>query len=385
MISACLITPNFLYKVCDNHFLFQKFYENFYIENKKIAKEVIFLIDDKKSTYKKEYIKILEKLSGKNPRLEVLIKDFLLKLNSEILDLSKNKKKIDIILDDINDIQKSIKLEIPYIQFPISRNKLDENIKSLVRYANKITLFDPYILDHITNFSKKGIAFINKNLENIENNLPYKLFKAQIIDIDLNYNSNYQSCYKTTIRNLIEIFHTENNKNLNIEILTCIKNDTQKKFNDLIDQINRKYLEENDNSKKEKIKHLLESIKKEFFSDTDQEGILVKNYLKILSRCFSDTKWLNKNINLRIVNDWNDQNDQFYQRGMLVEGNQIRTVICIKKAINFFEVHRNKSTRLKNEGNYRFKLIENPNEKKIYTIQTRFPNFKQKVRNFHIN
>ena len=65
MISACLITPNFLYKVCDNHFLFQKFYENFYIENKKIAKEVIFLIDDKKSTYKKEYIKILEKLSGK--------------------------------------------------------------------------------------------------------------------------------------------------------------------------------------------------------------------------------------------------------------------------------------------------------------------------------
>ena len=70
---------------------------------------------------------------------------------------------------------------------------------------------------------------------------------------------------------------------------------------------------------------------------------------------------------------------------MLVEGNQIRTVICIKKAINFFEVHRNKSTRLKNEGNYRFKLIENPNEKKIYTIQTRFHNFKQKVRNFHIN
>ena len=264
-------------------------------------------------------------------RLEVLIKDFLLKLNSEILDLSKNKKK-DIILDDINDIQKSIKLEIPYIQFPISRNKLDENIKSLVRYANKITLFDPYILDHITNFSKKGIAFINKNLENIENNLPYKLFKAQIIDIDLNYNSNYQSCYKTTIRNLIEIFHTENNKNLNIEILTCIKNDTQKKFNDLIDQINRKYLEENDNSKKEKIKHLLESIKKEFFSDTDQEGILVKNYLKILSRCFSDTKWLNKNINLRIVNDWNDQNDQFYQRGMLVEGNQIRTCYLYKKS-----------------------------------------------------
>ena len=54
--------------------------------------------------------------------------------------------------------------------------------------------------------------------------------------------------------------------------MTCIKNDTQKKFNDLIDQINKKYLEEKDNSKG-KIKHLLQSIKKEFFSDINQEGI----------------------------------------------------------------------------------------------------------------
>ena len=75
MISACLITPNFINKVSNNELLFQKFYENFFLENKKIAKEVLFLIDDENLNFKKEYTKISEKLSGTSPRLEVFIKD----------------------------------------------------------------------------------------------------------------------------------------------------------------------------------------------------------------------------------------------------------------------------------------------------------------------
>ena len=86
---------------------------------------------------------------------------------------------------------------------------------------------------------------------------------------------------------------------------------------------------------------------------------------------------------LKIKNDWNVDGDQFYRRGMLVEGQNVRAVICFGKGLNVYEIQHKKGPRLRKERNYRLKLIDNPNEKKTYTVQTNhsnFPKFEQKVR-----
>ena len=167
MIKSCLITSKFLNTVCNNEILFDKFYENFYLENKKIAKEVIFLINDSEKSVKDEYINICKKFKDTNTRMGILIDDFLLKLNFESINLNEYKDFIDIVLDDIKDIEKPIKLNVPYVEFPITENKFRNELESLTKFAKKITLFDPNFLEHITNFSQKGIVFIKNNLEKI--------------------------------------------------------------------------------------------------------------------------------------------------------------------------------------------------------------------------
>ena len=120
MIKSCLITSKFLNTICTNEILFYKFYENFYLENKKIAKEVIFLINDNENSVKEEYKRICKKFKDTNTRMGILIDDFLLKLNFENVNLNEYKDFIDIILDDVKDIEKPIKLNVPYIEFPIT-------------------------------------------------------------------------------------------------------------------------------------------------------------------------------------------------------------------------------------------------------------------------
>ena len=386
MIKSCLITSKFLNTICTNEILFDKFYENFYLENKKIAKEVIFLINDNENSVKEEYKSICKKFKDTNTRMGILIDDFLLKLNFENVNLNEYKDFIDIILDDVKDIEKPIKLNVPYIEFPITENKFINELKSLTKFAKKVTLFDPNFLDHITNFSQKGIVSIKNNLEKIYNDKDFENFKPKIIDINFDYNYNYQACFKTSIRNILEIILSHKKRDgLQFEILTSIKDDIQKKFNLLINDIIKKHYEEKNSLRKKKIETLLNSIKAHFFSKDSLEGNINYSYQNILSKCFSDTKWKKYQINLRIINDWNENSDQFYRRGILIEGDMIRSVICVGKGLNFYEIHKKKPAKLRKERNYRLKLIDNPNEKKTYTIQTRFSEFNQKIKYFQLN
>ena len=386
MIKSCLITSKFLNTICNNELLFHKFYENFFLENKRIAKEVIFLLDDNKKNIRDEYKDICKRFKETNIKLGILINDFLLKLNFESINLNEYRQFIDITLDDIKDIEKPIKLEIPYFEFPITENKLKNELKSLTKFATKVTLFDPNFLDHTTNFSQKGINSIKNSLDKIYKGEEFEEFKPKILDIKINNNSNYQACFKTSIRNILDIIVSDKKREgLNLEILTSIKNDTQNKFNSLIKDLIQKYNEENNILIKEKILSLINSIKIHFFSINTHENVIGSNYTNILNKCFSDNKWKKFNINLKIVNDWSKDSDQFYRRGILVEGDMIRTVVCIGKGLNIYELHKKKPTRLRKERNYRLKLIENPNEKKTYTIQTRFSEFEQKIKEFTIN
>ena len=267
MIKSCLITSKFLNTICNNEILFDKFYENFYLENKKIAKEVIFLINDNEKSVKDEYVSICKKFKDTNIRVGTLIDDFLLKLNFENVNLNEYRDSIDIILDDAKDIEKPIKLNIPYVEFPITEDKFINELKSLTKFAKKITLFDPNFLDHVTNFSQKGIISIKDNLEKIYNDKDFENFKPKIIDINFNYNYNYQACFKTSIRNILEIVLSNKKRDgLQFEIHTSIKDDIQKKFNFLINIIIKKYHDEKNPLIKKKIEILLHGIKTHFFS-----------------------------------------------------------------------------------------------------------------------
>ena len=387
MISSCYVSPKFLKDISENEIIFNKFYENFFLENRKIAKETIFLINEKNIDLKEEYKKILHDLSGQNSRMHILINDFLLKLNFEQIEINDSKKSVDIIFDNISDIQKPIQLKVPYLEFPISETKFKNKIQSLAKFAKKITLFDPNIIDHLTNFSNEGFKIIKEDLNKIEKELPYENFRPKILDIlEINNkknNFNYVACYKASLKNILDIILTEKKKGIKIEILTCIKDVAQKNFKFLIEDIKNKYEKEEDNLKKEKIKTLLLSIKSILTSNENNENLLSINYEKILLKCFS--KWKDVQVEVKIKNDWNVDGEQFYRRGMLVEGENVRGVICIGKGLNVYEIHKRKASRLRKERNYRLKLIDNPNEKKTYTVQSNFPNFDQKISPIELN
>ena len=89
--------------------------------------------------------------------MHILINDFLLKLNFEEVIIEDYFEFTDIIFDSVKDIQKSVELKIPYLEFPTTEKKFERNIQSLSRFAKKITLFDPYIIEHLTNFSNKEL------------------------------------------------------------------------------------------------------------------------------------------------------------------------------------------------------------------------------------
>lgn len=383
MIKSCYLNPKFLRDISENETIFNKFFDNFFLENKKNAKETLFLLEDKKIGIKEEYKKILYELAGQNHKMHILINDFLLKLNFEEVIIEDYFEFTDIIFDSVKDIQKSVELKIPYLEFPTTEKKFERNIQSLSRFAKKITLFDPNIIEHLTNFSNKGVKNVKENLEKIKKGEVGENFKPKIINpLDSNLkkkNFNYIACYKTSLQKILQIIFSVKKNDIKIEILTSIKDNVQRDFTKLIKYISKEIEETEDTLIKEKIKILNESIKSTLVSKVTDENILSNNYETILLKCFS--KW--KGIEVKIKNDWNVDGDQFYRRGMLVEGQNVRAVICFGKGLNVYEIQHKKGPRLRKERNYRLKLIDNPNEKKTYTIQTNhsnFPKFEQKVR-----
>ena len=131
MIKSCYLNPKFLRDISKNETIFNKFFENFFLENKKIAKETLFLLEDKKIGIKEEYKKILYELAGQNHKMHILINDFLLKLNFEEVIIEDYFEFTDIIFDSVKDIQKSVELKIPYLEFPTTEKKFEKNIQSL--------------------------------------------------------------------------------------------------------------------------------------------------------------------------------------------------------------------------------------------------------------
>ena len=64
-------------------------------------------------------------------------------------------------------------------------------------------------------------------------------------------------------------------------------------------------------------------------------------------------------LKLKMIGMWTETN---FRRGMLVEGQNVRAVICFGKGLNVYEIQHKKGPRLRKERNYRLKLIDNPYE-----------------------
>ena len=263
MIKTLVVTPEFLNSIINNNELVNKLANLTKEYSAPVYSEVIFLIDNLKSENREEYINISRTHGNQNVNIKYIIEDFLLKLRVENIDIKLDKLlslNIDYIWDKPSDLQKKFILKLnKFIGLPTTEDKIKKEIKNTVRFANKIFIFDPYIAQHMTNFSQTGINQIKESIKiieakefpynkeardqeyyiNPENNKVAKYFKDHDILVDLegkdlieefkieiNENSND---HKISIRKILEFIFCEEpgyynlKKNFNVIIQSSVK------------------------------------------------------------------------------------------------------------------------------------------------------------------
>jgi hypothetical protein len=402
MIRSFVITPYFLESAKDNITLTNSLFEFSLVHKDDSFKEVLLLIIDNNSDFIKKYKDIASKVGGKNLRLKSFIEDFILKLKREKTDINNKNLNIDLFFNDVADLKKIPKIDPqPYISFPIKEDKLKKIIQNLTQFAKKITIFDPYISQHMTNYSKTGIKQINHlikyiNIENIEK------FKISIQD---------SQSYKYSLRQILSlILSNKLANNLNIKIISTIKKDDKNSFLEIIKKINNQILEieKNQNSlnklslikKKKKLNELLYTIKSELY-DKNDNSIIVNKIKYIISKCFSD---LGTKIEFEIINEWlkeNTENRKFYKKGFLIEGDENRQVVVdFGQGLNIYsriekerKIYVNGRVTRKTEHKfqlqknpeYQIRIITNKAEKRKYSSISRFHTFEENANKIAVN
>ncbi len=402
MIRSFVITPYFLESAKDNITLTNSLFEFSLVHKDDSFKEVLLLIIDNNSEFIKKYKDIASKVGGQNLRLKSFIEDFILKLNREKTDINNKNLNIDLFINDIADLKKIPKIDPqPYISFPIKEDKLKKIIQNLTQFAKKITIFDPYISQHMTNYSKTGIKQINHlikyiDIENIEK------FKISIQD---------SQSYKYSLRKILSlVLSNKLANNLDIKIISTIKKDDKNSFLEIIKKINNQILEieKSQNNlnklslikKKKKLYELLYSIKSELY-DKNDNSIIVNKIKYIISKCFSD---LGNKIEFEIINEWlkeNTENRKFYKKGFLIEGDDNRQVVVdFGQGLNIYsrsekerKIYVNGRVTRKTEHKfqlqknpeYQIRVITNKAEKRKYSSISRFHIYEENANKIAVN
>lgn len=402
MIRSFVITPYFLESAKDNRNLTDDLFEFSLIHKDDSFKEVLLLIIDNDSDFIKKYKDIANKVGGQNLRLKSFIEDFVLKLKREKTDINNKNLNIDLFFNNATDLKKIPKIDPqPYISFPIKEDKLKKIIQNLTQFAKKITIFDPYISQHMTNYSKTGIKQINHlikyiDIKNIEK------FKISIQD---------SQSYKYSLRQILNFILSDKLTNhLNIKVISTIKKDDKNSFLEIIKKINNQILEieknENKSSKlslikkKEKLNELLFSIKSELY-DKNNNSIIINKIKYMISKCFSD---LGNKIEFEIINEWlkeNTENRKFYKKGFLIEGDENRQVVVdFGQGLNIYsrsekerKIYINgrvtKKTehkfQLQKNPEYQIRVITNKAEKRKYSSISRFHAYEENANKITIN
>ena len=251
MIHPLVIHPNFFHALCKKEKIpenFNKFYRKLIYDD--FHKEKFFFIDDQNDTIKNLYKNIIRNISPTHPVktiLEELIKQIrsekihkkinILELNNLISSLKvkyyfKNEKDFD----NIEKTDKSYRLdEIDLVKF----NNL---IIDLTKYGKKITFFDPYIIQHMCNlidygYYKTGIKNIEEKIQDIKKNKLDDEFKFEINKIN--------NDYRVSFKKILNLIYDNNIYGDNVEILiiTAIKDKDIDKFIKKIESIKKKYID----------------------------------------------------------------------------------------------------------------------------------------------
>ncbi len=386
MIISFVITPKFLESISENKKIAEALNEFRLKYSHDQFKEVMFLVVDENSDYVEKYKNITKIFGEKNLYLKYFIEDFILRLKRENTNLNSNNLHIDIFLDKITDLKTLPKISPePYCPFPISEDKLKKEFKKLTQFAKKLIIFDPYISQHMTNYSKSGIKEIN-NIKNKIKNGNFDKFKIKI---------DQSQGYKYSLRQIIKtIFDLNKNKKMDVQIFSTIKKDDKKNFNKTINNLEQEIQNiRNNGDEPEKLKLLeeyLKSIQNEIL-DENQNSILSTRIINVISKCFEDLKEENKSIEFDLLKEYSDEN-KFYKRGFLIHGEEIKIAVDFGQGLNIYT----RSTKLKkifvnnkliNKEVFSFKLQKNPEyhlkivtnklEKKKYSNITRFEKYEK--------
>ena len=386
MIISFVITPKFLESISENEKIAEALNEFRLKYSHDQFKEVMFLVVDENSDYVEKYKNITKIFGEKNLYLKYFIEDFILRLKRENTNLNSNNLHIDIFLDKITDLKTLPKISPePYCPFPISEDKLKKEFKKLTQFAKKLIIFDPYISQHMTNYSKSGIKEIN-NIKNKIKNDNFDKFKIKI---------DQSQGYKYSLRQIIKtIFDLNKNKKMDVQIFSTIKKDDKKNFDKTINNLEQEIKKiKNNGDEPEKLKLLeeyLKSIQNEIL-DENQNSILSTRIINVISKCFEDLKDENKSIEFDLLKEYSDEN-KFYKRGFLIHGEEIKIAVDFGQGLNIYT----RSTKLKkifvnnklmNKEVFSFKLQKNPEyhlkiitnklEKKKYSNITRFEKYEK--------
>ncbi|WP_440913364.1 hypothetical protein [Candidatus Pelagibacter sp.] len=389
MIYSVVITPNFLESVLNNNNIIEALHEFYLKHSDDSFKEVLFLLINKKLNYIDKYKKLSFSHGAKNIKLKVFIEDFILRLKRENTENNFNELNVDIFLNTISDLKKVPKIKSqPYLNFPITEDKLEKELKKLCQFGKKFIIFDPYIAQHMTNFSKIGIY-------EIKNILKSKSLENKLFQIKINSNQGY----KHSIRKILQIIQDGSISNkIDIQVLSTIRKDDKRRFEDLISNLTNKI----ENIKKEQVSnknyqneilnfynHYYNSIIQELY-DSNKNPIVASKIKKVISKCFTDLKNQKNQINFELKKEFMDEN-KFYKRGILIKGDQINVVVDFGQGLNFYMSEKPKKTFINNKNlkkkikslkltknpEYHLKVITNKNEKSKYSYIEKFENYEE--------
>lgn len=376
MITSIIITPKFLESVSENKEITEALNEFRAKYSHDFFKEVMVLVIDKELEYIEKYKSISKLFGEKNIYLKYFIEDFILRLKRERANINSNSLQIDIFLDKIIDLKNFPKISAePYCSFPISEDKLKIELKKLTQFAKEIYIFDPYISQHMTNYSKTGIKEINDFKKNISKS-NFENFKIKI---------QQNQGYKYSLRQIIKIIFDLNKSNkIDIKIFSTIRKDDKKNFDYVLENLQKeivKFKMNKDNPEKlELLREYYKSIQSQLF-DFDDNPIIAKKITEIISKCFDDLKDSNKSIEFKILQEWSNEN-KFYKRGLLIYGEQIKIAVDFGQGLNiFFRSLKSKKTfKLQNNPEYHLKIITNKHEKQKYSSITRFEEYNKNLK-----
>ncbi len=360
------------------NFFYKIIYDNYY-------KEKFFFIDDENNTLKKIYIDIIQNILPGKP-LRILTDELIKQIKIEKINKNINISNLDKLIVDlkvkyyfkkIDDFENIEKTEKTYRLNEIDLEKLNELIINFIKYGKKITFFDPYIIQQMTNlqdfkYEHSGIRNIDEKIKNIKKNIEEK-FKFEINKI--------KNDYKTSIKKFLNLIYKNNIYKDKTEVLliTAIKNKDIDNFIKKLEVIKKNYNNENDIEIKTKYLIFYNSIHESISKSMNE------TFSEIINQCLQVNSVKVKNILVKIKNVYEEEGKSqlnFYNKCIEVKGSKINSVVDVGKGLNFFSDYSNlkepKKTKsnMKKLSSYKLDLIDSAKEKKALTTSARFKDYK---------